>query len=286
MRSRPTSIQSHLYQSSDEWISRIGKAGYLTKGVVYTIVGVLAVKAAVGLGGSTEGTRGAIASIANQPFGQVLLALTAFGLFTYALWRFVEAVLDPGNAGSDARGIAKRIGYFVSGVIYLGLSIWTTWILLGSRSGQGAGSSTGGGEGSRQQWTAELLSQPFGRWIVGGVGAAVIITGLFHFYSAYKARFMKHYDSGEMSAAQRKWARRIGRFGLSARSVTFLIIGGFFIQAALQYDPSEARGLGAAFQTLAGQPYGPWLMGIVAAGFVSYGIYCGLRARYSRFSLR
>lgn len=272
-------FSAHPHRNFDDWIARLGRAGYLTKGVVYAVVGVLAVQVALGAGGSAEGTTGAILEIGDQPFGLLLLGLTAVGLFGYSLWRFMEAWLDLDRAGRDARGIVKRIGYVVSGVMYLGLSVWCAWIVLGDGSAQGAASGD-----SQREWTARLLSQPFGQWIVGAVGAIVIAVGLYHLYKAYSSRFMKRYDSGELRGKQRRWARRIGRVGLSARGVTFGIIGGFLVQAAVQTDPGEAQGLGGALQTLAAQPYGPWLMGSVAVGFIFYGVYCASQARYSRFS--
>jgi hypothetical protein len=271
------SLSTYRHGSSDGWLARLGRAGFLTKGIVYAVIGVLALRAALGTGGSTEGTQGAILEIADQPFGQILLALTALGLFGYALWRIVEATLDPEGVGTDAGGMIKRAAYVVSGISYLGLSVWCAWIVLGNDSDQRSGNS-------QQEWTAELLNRPFGPWIVGAIGAIIAGVGLYHFYSAYGARFMKHYRTGEMSGTQRRWARRAGRFGLSARGVTFGIIGGFFIQAAIQSDPGEAEGLAGALQTLAEQPYGPLLMGAVALGFVLYGVYCASRARYSRFS--
>lgn len=275
MRRHFASASARSYAASSTWLARLGKAGYYTKGAVYAVVGILALRAAFGAGGSTEGARGAILEIAEQTFGQILLAITAIGLFAYALWRFVDALLDPESVGSDAKGLVKRTGFAVSGLIYLGLSVWSAWILLGH-------ASTSGG-GSEQAWTAQLLAQPLGSWLIGGAGAVIVGVGLHQLYRAYTAGFMEHYDVGAMSVAQRRWARRIGRFGISARSVTFMIIGAFLIRAALQFDPSEARGLGGALQSISQQPYGPWLLAVVAAGFIAFGIYCASRARYSRF---
>lgn len=257
-------------------LQTLGRIGYATKGVVYGLVGALALQTAFGTGGSTTGSRGAIQAIAEQPFGRILLILTMVGLAAYALWRFVEAALDVEEKGTDAKGIAKRIGYAVSGVIYAGLAVYT---------GQLAFGAGGGGGSSRQEWTARLMEQPFGIWLVGIVGVIVIGVGLRQFYQAHKAGFMNEYKTGAMSAKQKRWARRFGQFGLSARGVTFVLIGIFFIQAARQADPSEAQGLGAALQTLAEQPYGPWLLALVALGFVAYGAYCFSRARYRDFEV-
>lgn len=262
-----------------DWIDPLARVGFATKGFVYIIIGVLAVQAAMNAGGAAEGARGAILSIADEPFGQILIAVTALGLFGYALWRFVEALVDPRHKGTDAKGIAQRTGYVVSGVIYLGLAIWSAYIALGS-----SGGGPGGGS-SKQEWTAALLAQPFGQVLVGLLGAVVVGTGLYHFYKANKATFIRKYRTASMDPRQHRWAKRAGQFGLSARGVAFGIIGGFLIQAALQADASETRGLSGALETLGQQQYGPWLMGIVAVGLVAYGVHCFALARYSDFTV-
>ena len=258
----------------DDWLETAARVGYTAKGVVYTIVGVLAVQAAFTGGGQTTGARGAIREIASQSFGQILLVLTALGLFGYAVWRLTAAALDPANEGTDAEGLVKRTGYAVSGLINGALAFFAARIAFGSG---------GGGGRSSQGLTAQLMSQPFGQWLVGIVGAIIIGVGLYHFYRAFKDKFMEKYKVGEMSRTERTWARRIGEVGLSARGVVFCMIGVFVIQAALQSQPGEVRGLGGAFNTLLQQPYGPWLMGLVAIGFVCYGIYCFSYARYRHF---
>lgn len=259
---------------SKDWIERGARIGYAAKGVVYTIIGVLALQAAFGTGGETTGSQGAIYEIAEAPFGQVLLILIAVGLLGYAAWRLVQAAVDPEHKGDDAKGVAKRVGYVVSGLSY-GLLAFTAASIV---FGWGSGGSGGGG--SQQEWTAKLLAQPFGQWLVGLVGLIVIGVGLYQFKKAYTASFMKKYKTGAMSATERTWAERVGRFGLAARGVIFAMIGSFLIQAAVQAQPSETRGLSGALQTLAEQPYGPWLLAIVAAGLVAYGVYCFVSARY------
>jgi hypothetical protein len=255
----------------------MARCGYATKGVVYVIVGVLAVMTAIGAGGATKDSSGAIETIAQQPFGRILVGLTALGLIGYVIWRFMQAIMDPEHKGSDSKGIAARIGYAVSGIAYASLAFLAARIALNGGGG-------GGGDSSKQALTAKLMSQPFGIWLVGIVGVIVIGVGVFHFYQAYKAKFMEDYKAGEMSATERRWAKRIGRFGLSARGVTFAMIGSFFIIAAVQADPSEAKGLAGALDTLARQPYGPWLLGIVSLGLVAYGVYCFSQARYRHLS--
>lgn len=254
-------------------VEKLARFGYAVKGVVYGLIGVLAVMAALGEGGQTSGSRGVLGTIADGPFGQVLLVLVAIGLFGYALWRFVQSFVDPDNTGTDAEGLVKRIGYFGSGVIYIGLGIAAVRLLTGSG---------GGGGSNADSWTAKLMSQPFGLWLVGIAGAITIGIGLYQLYKAYEASFFEKLKTGEMSATERTWTKRAGQWGLSARAVVFGIIGFFLIQAALSANPQEARGLGGALDTLAAQPYGPYLLGIVAVGLVGYGVYCAVNARYRR----
>jgi hypothetical protein len=269
----------------DSWLDKLARFGYFVKGVVYLLVGILAVQAAfaAGRGGDVEGPRGAIASIAEGGFGQVLLWLLALGLFGYALWKFIQAAKDTEHEGSDAKGTAKRIGFVVSGLVYASLGVWT--IRLVTTVGGG-----GGGGDQKTEATAWLLSQPFGAWLVGAVGLIIIGVGLYQLKKAVDASFMKHlavHDErtgwtplDKMTDHPKPWVRRLGRAGHAARAVTYAIIGGFVIVAAIQSDPDETRGLGGALETLGEQPYGPWLLGLVALGLACYGVYCMAAARY------
>ncbi|MEC4986883.1 MAG: DUF1206 domain-containing protein [Oscillatoria sp. PMC 1068.18] len=257
------------------WVEKLARFGYAAKGVVYAIVGVLAVMAAFSVGGKTTDTKGALETIAGQPFGKFLLVLVAIGLFGYVIWRFVEAIKDPDNKGTDAKGIIARIGYFGSGLIYAGLAFNAALLAMGSSKGGSNGDST-------QDWTAKLLEQPFGRWLVGVAGAIAIGVGFYLIYKGYSVKFRKKLNLSELSSEQEKWAVRISRFGLAAKGLVVSMVGFFILQAAYQYDPSKARGLDGALQTLAQQPFGKLLLGIVALGLVAYGIYMWVEARYRR----
>ncbi|MBW4682389.1 MAG: DUF1206 domain-containing protein [Microcoleus vaginatus WJT46-NPBG5] len=263
-----------MRQSASLWIERLARFGYAAKGIVYGIVGLLALQAAMGTGGQTTDTQGALETIVTQPFGKFLLSLVAIGLLSYAVWRFVEALKDPENKGTDAKGLASRAGSAVSGLIYTGLALSAVKIVLGSRSA--------GGDNSTADSTARLMAQPFGQWLVGTLGAITLGMGFYHFYKAYSAKFRKELKLSQMSNTQETWAIRVGRFGLAARGVVLSIAGIFLIQAARQSNPNEARGLSGALDTLAQQPYGPWLLGIVALGLMAYGIYMGVEARFRR----
>jgi len=258
-------------REANPWVEPLGRFGYAAKGLVYGIVGVLAAQAAFGAGGATTDTSGALRTIASQLFGQVLLGIVAVGLVGYALWRLVQAILDPDRKGGDAKDIAIRLGYAVSGIAYGGLAVSAVELLLGSSGG-----------GQTEDWTARLMAQPFGRWLVGIVGTIVIGVGLFQFYQSYTAKFREKLERSRMSETEERWTTGLGRFGLAARGVVFVLIGVFLVRAALQTNPGEARGLGGALATLAQQPFGPWLLGVVAFGLIAYGVYQLALARYRR----
>ncbi|MGB6299178.1 MAG: DUF1206 domain-containing protein [Rivularia sp. (in: cyanobacteria)] len=255
------------------WVERLARFGYASKGAVYFLVGLLAVQAAFGPGGKKTDTEGALITIVQQPFGQVLLGLVAFGLLSYAMWRFVEAINDPENKGKDFKGIATRLSYVANGLAYAGLA-WTSIQII-------MGSSSGGGD-SKRDWTEILLNQPFGQWLVGTVGVAVIAFGCYYLYRAFTAKFRRKLNLSELSSTAREWVIAICRFGLAARSIVFFLIGWFVIEAAYMAQASQVGGLDEALETLAAQPYGPWMLGVVALGLMAYGVYMFVQARYRR----
>lgn len=250
-----------------EWMAR---AGLATKAALFVVIGVLAFNTALQGGGRTPDSKDAIAKIAAQPFGMALLGLVTAGLFAYALWRIAQGALDLDNYGSDGKGMAKRVATAVSGAIYGLLGVTAARMLAG----------TGGGGGSKQGWTASLMGSTAGRAFIGVVGLLIIGYGLYHFAQVVKLSYMKRLKRGEMSAKEQDVARWSGRIGLSARGVVFIMIGYFFAQAAWQRDPSEAGGLSQALATVLQQPYGPWLLGLVAIGLLAYAAFCAVLARY------
>lgn len=263
--------------TSNPWFERLARLGYAAKGVVYLIAGLLSAQAALGLGGQTTDKQGALHTIAAQPYGKVMLCILALGLVGYVLWRIAQAILDPDDKGADAKGLAQRAFYIVSGLIYAGLAVSAVQLVLGA--------GTGGGD-ETQGWTARLLALPFGHWLVIAAGAGIVGVGLYYLYRAYSSDLRERLKTEQMSDFEETWAIRLGRFGTAARGVVFGIIGLFLIQAARQFDPSEARGLDGALQALSQQPFGPWLLGVVAFGLAAYGVYMLAMARYRRIIMQ
>jgi hypothetical protein len=254
-----------------EWLAR---AGYASRGLVYVIIGWLAVVAAFGAGGQTTDSKGALQTILGQPFGKVLLGLVALGLLGYAAWRVTQAVADPDDHGKDAKGVAVRGGLAVSAVTHTLLAIAAASMVFGFGSGGG-----GGGDGGTSDWTAWLLEKPFGQWLVGLVGVAVMGAGVAHVWKGWHAKFDKYLTwDGDTERVDRP----ICRFGLVARGVAFLLVGGFLLIAAWQADPDEAKGLSGMLQTLQQQPYGWALLGVMAIGLVAFGLYSLIESAYRR----
>lgn len=256
------------------WVVRLARLGYAAKGLVYFLIGLLAIQVALGVGGQTTDSEGALQTIYRQPYGQVLLIITAIGLFGYALWRIIQALLDPDhNDSNSAKRIVQRFGYAISGITYGFLGWEAVRIVMSSVS------SSGGGGGT-EHWTARLMAQPFGRWLVGIVGLIIIAVGLFQVYYGWTAKFRERLKLHQMSPNERTWAIRSGRWGYIARGIIYAIIGGFLIWAAIQLNPENAVGVNEALDKVAQQPYGAVLLGLTAVGLMAYGVFAFVQARY------
>jgi hypothetical protein len=251
----------------------MARAGYGARGLVYALVGSLALLAAVGSGGQTGGSRSALQTLLGQPFGKVLLGVIALGLAFFAAWRLFEAITDADRRGSSGKALAIRAARGTSGLIYIGLAISTLGLALGWGSG-------GGGEDqAAQDWTAWLLAKPFGQWAVGLIGLGVGGTGLAYLGRAWSGQVT---DDLSCPAHARGWVVPLGRLGFGARGVVFVLIGGFVVLAALHSSSSEVKGLGGALSTLQAQPYGWALLGLTAAGLLAFGLFGFVQARYRR----
>jgi len=272
-----TTLGSHkrrTEQTAKPWIERVARCGFAAKGVVYIVVGVLATQAALGRGGSTTDSRGALHTIAARPSGAGFLSVVAVGLVAYALWRFLEAWKDPEGKGVDATGLITRASYMVIGMFYVGLAL--TAVRIVQRQ------TTNIAGHVEERGTAWLLSQPFGPWLVGLIGVGIISFFLYQVYGAVTGKFPEQLRVGDLSGEGETWATRLGGFGLAARGVVFGLIGLFLIQAALQHNPDQVGGLDEALQALARQGHGRLLLGVVAVGLVAYGSYMLLIAWYRR----
>jgi hypothetical protein len=251
-------------------VETLARFGYGARGVVYGLVGGLALLAAIGSGGQTGGSRSALQTLLSQPFGKFWLVVIALGLFGFCTWRILEALTDADRRGSDMKGMGIRAAHLISGFIYAGLAISALNLALGR-------GSTGGEDQAAQDWTAWLMSQPFGQWLVGLIGLAIAGTGLAFIWKAWRGNVTERLS---LPADKRDWIVTLGRMGFAARGVVFLMIGGFLVLAALRASSSEVHGLGGSLQALQQQPYGWALLALTALGLFAFGLFGLVQARY------
>jgi hypothetical protein len=249
----------------------LGRAGLVARGVVYAVVGVLALKLALGDGGKATSQQGALKTIAGQPFGKVLLVALAIGLGGYAIWRFMRAAAGHGREDSDSG--FDRVAALFSGLAYAALCVTAIAILAGAG---------GGGSGSPKKATGGVLDWTGGPLLVGIAGAVFVGVGLYQAYKGVARKFLETSKTHDMNEGVERGFTVLGVCGHIARGVVFTLIGYGLIRAAIDYDPKTAVGLDGALRKLAHASYGPLLLGIVAAGFVMFAIYSMADARYRK----
>jgi hypothetical protein len=254
------------------WMQAWARFGFASGGIVYVIIGVLAILVATANYSRAPGPEGAIGHINAQPFGHILLALVTAGLFGYAAWCFVQAFFDSDQDGRDWKGIAIRIGEFCSGLAYLSLAVLALHHMEGKPAEGNAAA----------HWTAKLMVYSWGSSIIAVIGVVLIMVGVGLVVYGTQEKFCKYLRLSLANASDRDWIIRFGKCGYSAQGVVLCIIGGFLVSAAVHSNPGEARGLDGALQWLAQQTYGPWLLGIVAAGLGAYGLFMLVEARYRK----
>jgi hypothetical protein len=242
--------------------------GYASRGIVYVIVGALAFVAAEG-GGRTPDSKSALGTLLGMPFGKILLALVALGLVAYSLWCFIDAALDLDNRGSDAKGWVGRAAKIVSGAVHLVLAFSAAAIAMGTKSASGDDNHT-------EHWTATLMEQPLGRWLVALVGAIAIGLGVQHFVKAFREKYKENIRYTQV-------AQRLDpmlKFGLVAHGVVVAIVGGFFIWAAWTADPSRAGGMRDALLIVRNADASQTLFIALGLGLIGFAAYCFVEAAF------
>jgi hypothetical protein len=248
------------------------RLGYLVRGALYAVMGLLALLIVFSVGGGkTTDLTGSLVVLVSNPWGKFVLIVAAVGLTAYSLWGFTRAIYDPLHRGSDASGYMARLGFVTSALSYAAIVIFALQLLAGS------GATTNDGT---QKTIAAVLTHPAGGALTVLIGLIVIGVGLGQFLEAYRATFARDLKGAEMSATARDVAVKLGRFGMFARGVIFVVIGWFVIQAGIHHDPAQTQGFSGAFVFLLDQPFGRVLLGIVALGFVALGLHSFACARW------
>lgn len=256
----------------------LARTGLVTRGVIYVLIGVLAVRVGVGAADQEADRQGALRAVAEQPGGGAMLWAIAVGLAGLALWRLVEAAY--GQAGPDGDKPTKRLSALARGVFYALVCAGTVAFILGGKKGGGAG-----GQGSDRQskdLTARTMDQTGGRWLVLIVGLSIAVAGVVMVVNALRRRFTEDLMLGQMSEKSKRTVETLGVIGHSARGVVIGAVGVFLTAAAIAYDPGKAKGLDDTLRETATGPLGAFPLYALAGGLIAFGVYSWSEARYRR----
>ena len=250
------------------------RAGYGARGFVYLSVGLLMLASASGLGGQTLGSQGVAPWLASQPFGRLWLVLLGLGLWAFVVWRALQAVWDADHQGRDWRGAAARLGQAVSGLFY-GLLAAGVFELLDEVGPRMAAEDIA----ENQAKAAILLGLPFGDIVLMLVGVVVLSVGVGNIVTGLRV------DFGEALSCSDHWRRRLcllARVGYTVRGAAYLPLGVFVLIAGWHARAAEVRSFGSSLEAVRQQPGGDWLVGVTALGFIAFGAFAFIEARFRR----
>jgi hypothetical protein len=262
---------------NSDGLENLARVGLVAYGVVHLLVAWLAVQLAWGVGGSGQQADqgGALATLAQQPFGTVLLWLVAVGLIALAAWQAAEVLRWRSglSASGDARkkAVVKVVKSVAKALLYLALAV------LAIRYATGAGQSGGG---QQQQAAAGVFGWPAGRWLVGLIGLVIVGVGIYLVHKGVTKRFLKEIDLHEASPKATRLVTRLGEAGYPAKGVSLGLVGALLVWAAITVDPAKASGFDGALRAVLAAPFGRVLLTLVAVGIAAFGAFCFVRARY------
>ena len=248
----------------------LARTGLVARGVIYLLIGWLAVEVAIGHSSQRPSQQGALELLAGKSYGLITLWLLGVGFAGYSLWRLSEAAF---GVTGDGRGVGPRLKSLVRAIVYAFLAVLTFEVISGA-----AGNQTH----KQQDLTAKVMHHPGGQWLVGIVGLVIVLAGLVLVAEGIRRKFMKYMRTGEMSPRTRRIVEKLGMIGTTARGIVFAIVGALIVDAAITFDPKKAGGLDKALLTLRHQDFGQFLLLITALGVLIFGIYGLCEARWRR----
>jgi hypothetical protein len=268
---RRSASRSSRSARSGRGMAWLARAGLVARGLMYVLIGIIAVQVAIDGSHQQADRTGALRLVAQTAFGTAILWLLVIGFAGMTLWRLSEAAW--GSPGADGRKASKRLANLARAVFYA----LVTYGILKYALGVGQPSSS---DSQSQDLTADALKYQGGQVVVALAGVVVVIAGLYVIYRAYKLKFLKHLRMGSASARTRKVVTRLGQIGGIARGLVFATIGVFLVIAAKDANPGQAKGIDSALRALARTPAGPWVLIVVALGLVTFGVYSWCEARW------
>ena len=257
------------------WMDHGIRLGLVAYGLVHLVVAFLAVQLALGDREGKVSTTGALAEIAQQPFGQTLLWIIAIGLFVLVLWRLAEAILGDRSEQHGEIEWGHRIGSLLKAAVYgvLGFSAFQV------ATSDDSGSKGQGGGGSSM--TGTVMGWPGGQWLIALVGLGVVAYGLFQVWTGFSDKHAEKLEAEGKSGETGKAFLLFGKIGYCAKGAALILVGAIIAWAGVQHDTKESNtGLDQALSSLLDEPFGPWLVGLIGLGLACYGLFCFARARH------
>lgn len=263
-------ILKSLKENNERLISWVAKFGYISRGVVYIIIGYFAALAISG-DGDVKSSKGALGSVLDEPLGTVLLGLVAGGLICYSLWRLIQSVLDTDNHGLEPKGLSIRVGLFASCLTHLSLAWWAISLFSGS----------GGKEGSsNSSWSAQLAGYPGGELMIAIIALIFFGVGAAHIFKGFMSGFKKNF-----SKFPGHYLEIVCQIGLITKGIAFLIISYLFILTALNSRSTKNFGVEDALIFTSTLSYGWLVLSAMGFGLIAFGFYSLIEAKYRKVSL-
>lgn len=260
--------------ANQKWLIYVARGGYFSKCVVYGVLGIMILYAAMSAGNAEQISQQQIyQKIFQSPFGVVTLTAVIASLVCYVLWRLLQCILNTSELDmTKPKEVIERVFYFISAMMYVFATYGAIKVLTHSSNSES--------ESNSQNISAKLMNEPYGVWVVAAIGMVIIIFAGIQFKHVIKRDFMSKFRRDIMTDAEASLAAKVGRIGFCARGVVYLLVGSFFMHAAISYDADKAGGLGKALITLMQQQYGLWLLVLMGCGMLAFSAFCGFEARY------
>jgi TRAP-type C4-dicarboxylate transport system permease small subunit len=251
------------------------RTGFVARGITYGVIGALAIAIALGAGtaGVAPDQQGALSLIARTPGGRAALVAICAGLLAYALWKLSQVIGSRGPQGGAGPKLSDRVANLAAGIAYLLFFAVAVAILIGG---------SGGWSSEPRRATAGVLGWPGGQVIAALAGGGLIVVSLYQLYDGLTGGFARDSNTDQMAARERHAFMWLGRVGLTARALVFAVVGYFLLGAAVEFHPASAVGVDGALARLHREPFGGWILGLVAAGLITFGAYSLLEARHRR----
>ena len=257
------------------WVRKIAQAGYIAKGIVYVLLGLLGFMSAFEIASkdNNEATQsGTLQFVKELPAGTVLLLLLAAGLICYSIWRGIQAFYNPNG---EEKKWTKRLRYLFSGLAYLALAYSALRVVFENSSGKGD---------QNQKLAGELMNQPLGQVLVGLAALLFAAIGVYQIYYGLSEKYKKHVQELSLQSQHATTLLRSGKIGYISRGIVWLVIAFLFFRAAVHSTANEAGNTGKAFRFIEATPFGSYLLGALGLGLIAYGIFNFIRARYEHFT--